>query len=207
MKDLFSYQLKEDEGSCLYESVVDSDGSAQYYEGLFASKADIYFDILKNSIAWEERKINFYGKVSRLPRLTAWFSNAGKSYSYSGISQKGQPFPSVIEEISQAITETTDLVFNSVLLNLYRNGEDKVFWHSDDEACLGSHVNIASVSFGAARDFQMRHKFTKQPVQISLEHGSLLTMRDPMQKFWEHQIPVRKRVVQSRINLTFRNIE
>jgi alkylated DNA repair dioxygenase AlkB len=119
---------------------------------------------------------------------------------------KPKPYPEFISRIQAKIETITTSPFNSVLLNRYNDGSDKVAWHSDDERELSDTVNVASVSFGAARDFQLRKKpNTKTDLKILLEHGSLLLMKDPLQSFWEHQIPTRSNSNQ-RINLTFRNI-
>lgn len=110
-------------------------------------------------------------------------------------------------EIKAAIERETGAVFNSVLLNLYRNGQDGVAWHSDDEPELGPEPVIASVSFGATRRFQLRHKTRKDlKHEFALTHGSLLVMRGPTQQHWDHQVPKTARPVEPRINLTFRAI-
>ena len=105
------------------------------------------------------------------------------------------------------VEEKTGYEFNSVLLNLYRNGEDKVSWHADDEKSLGNEINIASISIGAEREFQFKSKHNSNDKQeIMLTHGSLLVMHNPIQEHWLHQIPIRKKIKEPRINLTFRYI-
>jgi alkylated DNA repair dioxygenase AlkB len=81
-------------------------------------------------------------------------------------------------------------------------------WHSDDEHELGERPVIASLSLGATRRFRLRHRRRKElePVAIDLESGSLLIMKGDTQRFWKHQIAKTRRVVEARVNLTFRNI-
>ena len=92
------------------------------------------------------------------------------------------------------------------MLNLYHNGNEGMGWHSDDEKSLGKNNTIASLSFGAERNFSFKHKHTKQIVSFGLEHGSLLIMKDTTQTNWLHSLPKSKSVTQPRINLTFRTI-
>lgn len=200
MDDLFSSVDQNIGDAC--------DGHAEYFADFFGAQADDYFEFLRDQIDWQEQEMTLYGKKIKIPRLTAWFSEEGKSYTYSGISQIGAPFPPAVKAIADKIKCETGYYFNSVLLNLYRDGRDKVYWHSDDEADLGdpADVDIASVSLGAERKFQLRHKMTGEKNEVPLQHGSLLIMHHPMQKFWEHQIPLQKGVQDPRINLTFRNI-
>ena len=80
-------------------------------------------------------------------------------------------------------------------------------WHADDEKSLGDEINIASISVGAEREFQFKSKHDPEKKEkIMLSHGSLLIMHDPLQQHWLHQIPVRKKISEPRINLTFRFI-
>ena len=173
----------------------------------FLENADDIFNHLLNHVSWEQTEIKVFGKTYLTPRKTAWYSKSGKSYSYSNNAQETKPYCSVIEGLNDSVERFLGLNFNSVLLNLYEDGSHKVGWHSDNEKELGSVVNIASISLGASRDFKYRPYCDKSLVKtISLEHGSLLVMRHPFQLDYEHSVPPRKKVVDSRINLTFRNI-
>jgi alkylated DNA repair dioxygenase AlkB len=103
--------------------------------------------------------------------------------------------------------------FNHVLANLYRDGTDSMGLHSDNEKELGDNPWIASLSFGAARSFQIapqrrfRSKGTPvEKLQLSLPSGSLLLMAPPMQRYYLHGIQKTKRPVGPRLNLTFRSI-
>jgi len=186
---------------------------------LDTEKADLYADFyppreankileeLIDSTGWNQEYINFMGKISPIPRLTFWYSRESKPYTYAGIKVNPVPYTKLIGEMAKKVEEKTGLNFNSVLLNYYRDGNDSVSWHADDEKSLGSQVNIASISLGAERDFQFKRKDgIGERQQISLTNGSLLVMHSPIQEFWLHQIPKRKRISEARVNLTFRYI-
>lgn len=185
------------------------DGEFIYYPDYFEhSESENYYKFLLNKIPWQQDTINMYGKEHPLPRKTAWYGNAGKSYTYSGIKMDPHDWNAELLSIKNKIEETAKIQFNSLLLNLYENGNHNVAWHADDEKELGNEVIIASVSFGHTRDFQLKHKTDSEVERITLplEHGSLLLMLPPTQKYWLHQIPKRKNVLDPRINLTFRII-
>ena len=120
-----------------------------------------------------------------------------------------QPHPWTKEllEIKAVIEPVCEVVFNSVLLNLYRDGNDSISWHTDAEKELGKNPLIASVNFGAERKFQIRHNQTQEIIDIHLKHGSLLVMKGELQHFWKHQVPKQKKITEERINLTFRVIK
>ncbi|MDM8558938.1 alpha-ketoglutarate-dependent dioxygenase AlkB [Candidatus Parabeggiatoa sp. HSG14] len=167
---------------------------------------DILAELL-NDIKWRQEKINMYGKELDLPRLTAWYGNDGKTYTYSGIIMKPEPWTPTLLLIKQKVEKITKATFNSVLLNLYRDGKDSISWHSDDEAELGKNPTIASVSFGATRKLVFKHKFQpNHKMELELEHGSLLTMKGTTQHLWKHQVPKTKNPVTARVNLTFRTV-
>ncbi len=159
------------------------------------------------NIRWQHDRIRFYGKDIPLPRLTAWYGEAGKTYTYSGITSHPNPWNEGLLYLKNAVETVAQERFNSVLLNWYRNGQDHMSWHADDEAELGKNPTIASVNFGASRDFVLRRKGDpSKKLTIPLNHGALLIMRGPLQHFWQHSVPKRKRVTGSRFNLTFRRI-
>tara|TARA_B100001029_G_C15000991_1_gene418060 strand:- start:471 stop:1016 length:546 start_codon:yes stop_codon:yes gene_type:complete len=173
----------------------------------FLEDAGGVFKYLMTHVPWEQKEIRVFGKTHFTPRKTAWYSKDGKSYSYSNISQKTHPYCEVIDGLNSRVESFLGLEFNSVLLNLYEDGSHKVGWHSDNEKELGDEINIASISLGASRDFKYRPYNDKGLVKtLPLEHGSLLVMRHPFQLNHEHCVPPRRKVVNSRINLTFRSI-
>jgi alkylated DNA repair dioxygenase AlkB len=173
------------------------------------AESDRLFLSLLNQTRWRQDKIRIYGKQIDLPRLTAWYGDPGKSYSYSGISMDPDPWTDTLLEIKSCVDREAQVRFNSVLLSLYRDRNDSLSWHQDDEPELGEDPVIASVSFGATRSFQFRYKPDKNvdKVSVALTHGSLLIMKGPTQRFWMHQVPKTSKHVDPRINLTFRVIQ
>lgn len=158
------------------------------------------------NIAWQQEYINLYGRKA-IPRLTAWYGDEGKSYSYSGINQEPNSWNKGLTYIKEKIEEVAGVNFNSVLLNWYRNGDDYLNWHADDEKELGINPVIGSVNFGVTRDFQIRNNANRDlKLTIPLAHGTLLIMSGELQSFWQHAVPKRKKVNKSRLNLTFRVI-
>ena len=177
-----------------------------HYAALFSrSEADELFQQLRREIAWRQEQITVYGRVHAVPRLTAWYGDPDKTYTYSGLTSQPQPWVPVLLDIKERIERVSGTTFNSVLLNLYRDGSDSVSWHADDEPELGLNPVIASVSFGESREFQMKHRKKRACRQtIVLESGSFLLMRGPTQHHWLHQIPKSPRPLRERINLTYR---
>jgi len=171
--------------------------------------ADRLLQELMEKIEWTQNKIRFYGKESLVPRLEAWYGDHGKSYAYSGIQMNPKPWTKELVEIKEAIEKEASVPFNSVLINYYRDGKDRVAWHSDDEKELGQNPIIGSVSLGAERKFKLRHKKYKGnglKTEIMLQHGSFLLMKGPTQHHWMHEIPRTAKPIGPRINLTFRII-
>ncbi|WP_341733881.1 alpha-ketoglutarate-dependent dioxygenase AlkB [Microcoleus sp. EPA2] len=189
--------------------VIDTDGEVIFYPNLFSiQESDRLFSALHSSVKWRHDTIHIYGKKIPLPRLTAWYGDEGKSYIYSGIQQHPEPWTPTLTSIKLKAEEISKITFNSVLINLYRDGKDSVSWHSDDEPELGKNPIIASISLGGTRRFSLRHKTSKDyKIDIDLPKGSLLLMKGETQHFWKHQIAKTAKSVEPRINLTFRVIK
>ena len=187
------------------------DAEIRYFRTFFTpSKADFLLDQLLRTIEWKQNTIKMYGKENPVPRLEAWYGDKGKSYAYSGIKMEPRPWTDDLLFIKKSIEAKAGVIFNSVLINYYRNGQDRVAWHSDDEKELGRNPIIASVSLGAERNFKLRHKHYKsndQKEQIILNHGSFLLMEGTTQHNWMHEIPRTAKPIGPRINLTFRIIK
>ncbi|MEG4105946.1 alpha-ketoglutarate-dependent dioxygenase AlkB [Microcoleus sp. S13_C5] len=165
------------------------------------------FAELYGTINWKQEVTLLFGKQVAIPRLSAWYGDAGKSYTYSKIKMEPNLWTPTLITIKSKIEAIAGTLFNSVLLNLYRDGKDSVAWHSDDESELGENPAIASVSFGTTRRFMLRHKYQKEiKLEIKLTPGSLLLMKGVTQHFWQHQIPKAAKVTEPRINLTFRKV-
>ena len=129
-------------------------------------------------------------------------------YSYSNLSLHPKAWTPTLLEVRNHLAETIERPFNSVLLNFYRNGNDSMGWHSDDEWETGLDPVIASISLGSPRKMKFRHRFDSKVSRFALElsQGSLLIMAGTTQKFWQHEIPKTKKLVGERLNLTFRFI-
>jgi alkylated DNA repair dioxygenase AlkB len=183
-------------------------GETIFYPEFFSKEtSDHYLDILSKSLNWKQEPIKMFGKMVMQPRLTALYGDKGKPYGYSGISMIPFPWTPELLEMKEKLLDFTGVEFTHVLCNFYRNGQDSMGWHRDNESVLGKKPTIASVTFGATRMFQIRHFESKsQKVEVPLSHGSLLIMSGESQHFWEHQLPKSKSCQGKRINLTFRKI-
>ena len=177
------------------------------------SVSDAFLTELTTELAWKQGEITLFGKKVLEPRLSAWYGDAGKTYTYSGKKQEPLPWQSgllqIKTDIEKAILEhlTLDIYPNSVLCNYYRNGQDSMGFHADNERELGQNPVIASVNFGETRRFQFRRRDDKNvKYELELTHGSLLVMAGPMQHHWLHAVPKEPKRTKPRINLTFRHI-
>ena len=179
-----------------------------YYSKFFTSEESHYFfHALNNEVKWRQDKISLYGREIDLPRETAWYGDTDKNYTFSGIRLTPEPWLPALLDIRQRIEKVAQVRFNSVMLNLYRDGKDGISWHTDAEPELGRNPIIGSVSFGGTRRFMLRHRHDKQAkCELELANGSFLLMGGETQHFWQHQIPKTSKTVAPRINLTFRTI-
>ena len=181
----------------------------KYYENYFNSECSHrLMSKLATDILWKRETTTVWGKKIIMKRNVAWYGDEGKSYTYSGLTVYPNKWNEILLEIKARIEDVSSTKFNSVLLNDYSSGEVGMGWHSDDEKELGHNPVIASVSFGAERDFFLKHKTDKHldKITIPLKSGSLLIMLGSTQHYWHHSIPKRMKVKKRRINLTFRKI-
>ena len=170
-------------------------------------EAELLYESLLEKTQWQEKVIRMYGRNVLVPRLSSWYADKRKDYTYSGALHNPLPWTSELLALKRAIESRTGAQFNSVLCNLYRNEKDSVSWHSDDEPELGLKPVIASLSFGETRTFQLRRKDDhKQKFAIELSSGSCLLMAGSTQQMWQHQIAKTSKTLKPRINLTFRLI-
>lgn len=187
------------------EELLPFDGSAVLHRQFFdINEATNLFEALADKIGWENHNIVMFGKKVPEPRLSAWHSVDDRPYTYSGLTRTPQPFTKVLHDIRVLCEAAAGARFNSVLVNLYRDGKDSMGWHSDDERENGINPVIASVSLGGERRFDLRHRTSKTTVRTVLTHGSLLVMSGETQHKWVHQVPRTARACEPRINLTFR---
>ncbi len=181
------------------------DGSVVLHaDALAQAAADRLFAQLHAGIDWRQETATLMGRRVAIPRLTAWHGAAG--YVYSGIRLTPAPWTPPLLELKALAEHLAGQPFNSVLLNLYRDGRDSVSWHADNEQGLGRDPVIASISLGAVRRFQLKHRREPHRLSLDLPHGSCLLMAGPTQHHWLHQLPKTAREVGPRINLTFRQM-
>lgn len=183
------------------------DGEVTFYGAvdLGGDPAEVFADLYRE-IAWRQEDITLFGKRYQQPRLLAWYGDVGASYSYSGKRYAPQPWTDGLEALRVRIQERTGATFNSVLANLYRDHNDSMGLHSDDEAELGAQPVIASLSLGEERVFRLKHRTRRElkPLRLPLPSGSLLVMRGDTQQHWKHEVPKSSQPCGPRINLTFR---
>lgn len=197
-------------------------GSEPQFERLKIEDADISFarqvnlpnphDELLNALIastpWRSESVTVWGKTHQQPRLVAWYGDAGRVYTYSGITLEPLPWTTTLQSIRHLVESISGETFNSVLLNYYRDHRDSMGFHSDDERELGPTPTIASLSLGATRTFVFKHKTRDdlKPVRIDLPASSLLVMKGATQRFWKHGIDKQTKPCGPRVNLTFRRI-
>jgi alkylated DNA repair dioxygenase AlkB len=185
-----------------------ADGQLCYWACAFdQQESDRLLLDLRQRIEWQQEEILIFGRRTLVPRLVAWYGDPVASYTYSGTRHEPRPWTIALLGIRARVEALTGAAFNSVLLNLYRDGNDGMGWHSDDEPELGRDPQIASVSLGATRRLRMQHRRRKSEVlSVDLGHGSLLLMAGETQHHWRHCVPKTAARVGERINLTFRRI-
>jgi alkylated DNA repair dioxygenase AlkB len=183
-------------------------GELYYVPNVFTrEKSDEYFNQLFTEIRWKQEPIKIFGKEVMQPRLTAWYGDVEKPYAYSGITMAPDQWIHPLIEIKSVADQLSGAESSSALLNLYRDGNDGLGWHRDNEKVLGPTPTIASVSLGAVRSFQLRdYKDKKNLISLELQPGSVVIMRGASQQMWEHRVPKSKKVFGARINITFRII-
>ena len=193
--------------SSLPINILPYDGQTFYYGEIFTGENSAkYMKILFDTIQWKNDEAKLFGKHFITKRKAAWYGDREYPYTYSNTTKHALPWTTELLEIKDAVEKMTNTTFNSCLLNLYHDGNEGMAWHSDDEKALARESGIASVSFGATRKFAFKHKVSKTIVEIILEPGSLLLMKGTTQSHWFHRLPKTTKVMQPRINLTFRTM-
>ena len=192
-----------------YELIELPDAVLHWYpEALDPGQARFWFDCLLKELEWQTEQLQLFGRKMTVPRMLAWCGDAGASYRYSGVNHEPQDWTGTLESIRSWIQETSNSPFNGVLANRYRDGNDCMGWHSDDEPELGKQPVIASLSLGASRLMRFRRRGDhSQSYRLELSAGSLLIMRGTTQKYWQHCIGRSRKFTDERINLTFRFID
>ena len=188
-------------------NLLPKDGTVNYYGKILDQKqSDRFYQTLLETIEWKNDEAVIFGKKILTKRKVAWYGDENFEYTYSNSTKKAIPWTKELLQLKKMAEEKTGEKFNSCLLNLYHDGSEGMAYHSDGEKDLKKDGAIASLSLGAERKFSFKHKQTKEKVELILEHGSLLVMKDETQSFWLHRLPPTKKVFTPRINLTFRTI-
>ena len=169
-------------------------------------ESDQLFATLQTGLAWQEEAIFIFGKWVKVPRMMCWYGDPEANYRYSGVNHQPRPWTTKLHSIRKKVEQQCQCTFNSVLANLYRDGNDSMGCHADDEKELGLNPVIASLSLGDERLLKLHHKKRKEILDVILGHGDLLVMAGTLQHHWMHSVPKTKQIKTPRINLTFRKI-
>lgn len=188
-------------------NILPYDGVANYHGQVLSEKLSLYYySILLNEIAWKNDEAVIFGKRIITKRKVAWYGNTNYDYNYSNVTKQALIWTKELLELKAIVEKESKATYNSCLLNLYHSGDEGMAWHSDGEKMLKKNGEIASLTLGAERKFSFKHKESKQKIDIVLERGSLLVMKDTTQTNWLHRLPPTKLIKTPRINLTFRTI-
>ena len=188
-------------------NLLPKDGTVHYYGKIFTEEQSaIYYVKLLNEINWQHDVVKIFGKEIITKRKVAFLGDEGISYKYSGKTKIAEKWIKILSEIKSTVEQISGEKFNACLLNYYHNGSEAMSWHSDNEKEILKHSAIASVSFGAERKFGFKHNFSKEEISLMLEKGSLLIMKDETQIYWKHKLYTNAKIIEPRINLTFRTI-
>lgn len=194
-------------GEPLPRNILPQDGEVIDHGVVFSPKdADRFLENFLTEIPWRHDEAKMFGKHVVTARKVAWYGDRNYDYTYSGRTRTALIWTPELREIKDIVENLSGAIYNSCLLNQYADGSQGMGWHHDDEKGLGKNSDIASVSFGATRRFDLRHNRTREKVSLYLEPGSLLVMRGATQSFWQHQVPKSLKVTAPRINLTFRRM-
>jgi alkylated DNA repair dioxygenase AlkB len=188
-------------------NIIAQDGIALYHEKVLTDEQiKPLYDKLLNKINWENERVVMFGKEIITKRKVAFYSDPLIAYTYSSKTKIGLPWKDPLIILKNIVESLTKQTYNACLLNLYHNGEEAMGWHSDNEKEIIANSSIASLSIGASRKFSFKHKVTKETISIQLGNGSLLEMKGTIQSHWLHTLPKSKKITESRINLTFRQM-
>ena len=188
-------------------NIIHQDGIALYHEKVISDEQiKPLYDELLNEINWENERVVMFGKEIITKRKVAFYSDVSIAYTYSSKTKIGLPWKDPLIILKNIVESLTKQTYNACLLNLYHNGDEAMGWHSDNEKEIIANSTIASLSIGASRKFSFKHKVTKETISIQLENGSLLEMKGTIQSHWLHALPKSKKITESRINLTFRQM-
>ena len=161
------------------KNLLPYDGTVIYYGKILDQPASTkYYNSLLKEIEWKNDLAIIFGKRIETKRKVAWYGDEAFEYKYSNSTKIALPWTDDLLKLKKRVEKETGEKFNSCLMNLYHNGSEGMAWHSDGEKDLKKNGAIASLSFGSERMFAFKHKATKEKVNLELEHGSLLIMKD-----------------------------
>lgn len=158
--------------------------------------ADDLFAELRTSMPWRADERRMYDSVVSVPRLTAWFSDAGRSRNAGVVRCR--------DELNRQYPG--DDPFVSAGMCLYRDGSDSVAWHGDR---IGrgrtDDTMVAVLSLGSARTFMLRPRGGGASIRLTVGHGDLLVMGGSCQRTWDHAVPKTGQHVGPRISVQYRS--
>ena len=190
------------------ENILPYNGITKYYGKIMnLALANEFYQKLLTNIVWRNDEAMMFGKNIITKRKVAWYGEHEFEYTYSKVTKRALHWTEELLELKKMAELETNKTYNSCLLNLYHNGSEGMARHSDGEKELKKNGSIASFSLGAERKFSLKHKQSKVRIDVLLENGSLLEMKDSTQDYWRHRLPPTKKPLGPRINLTFRTIE
>ena len=194
-------------GNLNQNNLLPCDGLVDYHPFAFSTEeVKAYFSYLSTEISWQQDVVKLFGKTYITDRKVAWYAEKPFIYRYSGQSKIALPFSPTLLDIKSRVEKLTGSAYDACLLNYYHNGSEGMGWHSDNEKSISPNSSIASVSLGATRKFQFKHKTQGLKLDLILDSGSVLDMREETQEFWLHALPKSKKIAGTRINLTFRKM-
>lgn len=190
------------------QNILPFNGITNYHGKILnKTQCDFYYNSLLENINWKNDEAIIFRKLIITKRKVAWYGDSEYDYTYSKITKKANLWTKELLALKEIVEKESNETYNSCLLNLYHSGEEGMAYHSDGEKMLKKNGAIASLSLGAERKFSFKHKKNKQRIDVFLENGSLLVMKEGTQTNWLHRLPPTKKVNSPRINLTFRTIE
>ncbi|XP_029829149.2 DNA oxidative demethylase ALKBH2 [Ixodes scapularis] len=211
--DALLEKVRPNSASMTAKKILKEDLDLHYTNFFARSTADYILERLEKEVEYftgELLKIQVYGKWHSIPRKQVSYGDPGTSYRFSGTCLPAKQWTPLLLRLRDLVSQFAGHHFNFVLINRYNDGSDHIGEHRDNEKDLDQSAPIASLSFGQARDFVLKHGDARRkvrhvdPVKISLEHGSLLLMNSPTNQYWYHSLPPRKSALSVRVNLTFR---
>ncbi len=191
----------------ILQNILPFDGLVQYLGVVLnPNEQHKYFNVFEQKTNWVNDEVTMFGKKIIMSRKMAWFSTQQKDYIYGNSKKIAQEYFTELIEIQKIIENICGDSFNACLLNYYHHGKEAMGWHADNEKEIIKNSTIASLSLGAERFFEFKHRSAPEKRKLLLENGSLLVMKNETQSYWLHRLAPSTTILQPRINLTFRQM-